>query len=504
MGTNDYTIFSFVKRNARIYGNRIALISGNERITHSQFLEKVNQLSCGLMGAGVEKGDRIGILSQNSLEYVYLCGAAAKIGAIILPINWRLDSGEIEYIISDGTPKIVFVSSEFQDRIKPLISRFGFIKKTYALDQAEGFFEAFNHLMDREETIPEGDIRSDDDYLIIYTAAVQGRPRGALLSHQNVIASNLESIYYWTLTKEDVHLLILPMYHIAGLGMVLSVMQVGGSSIIIPKFDADLALKHIQEDKVTVFGEFPPILKTLVEKVEGGNYDLSSVRHVVGLDDPDIIKKFQEMSGGTFWSAYGQSETTGIFSFAPYFERPGSAGLPSFMAEVEIVDEYDNFVETGQSGEIVIRGPMVFKGYWNLEKENAYIFRNGWHHTGDMGSFDADGYLWYKGRSTTKELIKTGGENVYPAEVETAILKHPAVKEAAVFGVPDSKWGETIKAVCVLKQGERLTEIELIEFVAGRIARYKKPNHVVFTSSLPKNENGLIDRQKVKADYEKV
>lgn len=134
MSPNDYTIFSFVKRNARIYGNRIALISGNERITHGQFLEKVNQLSCGLMDAGVEKGDRIAILSQNSLEYVYLCGAAAKIGAILLPINWRLDSGEIEYIISDGTPKIIFVSSEFQDMMKPLISRFGFIKKTYALE----------------------------------------------------------------------------------------------------------------------------------------------------------------------------------------------------------------------------------------------------------------------------------------------------------------------------------------------------------------------------------
>jgi acyl-CoA synthetase (AMP-forming)/AMP-acid ligase II len=505
MNPNNYNIFSFIKRNAKIYGNRIALISGNERITHRQFLEKVNQLSCGLMGAGVEKGDRIAILSQNSLEYVYLSGAAAKIGAIILPINWRLDSEEIKYIISDGTPKIMFVSSEFQDRIKPLMSKIGFIKKTYALGQADGFFEAFNHLMISEGISPEANIRSDDDYVIIYTAAVEGRPRGALLSHQNVIASNLQSIYYWALTKEDVHLLVLPFFHIAGLGMVLSVMQVGGSNIIIPKFDVDLALKYIQEDKVTVLGEFPPILRTLVEKTKGGNYDLSSVRHVVGLEDhPDIIKKFEEMSGATFWSAYGQSETSGIFSLAPYFERPGSAGLPSFIVEAEIVDDYGNFVETGQTGEIVVRGPVIFKGYWNLEKENAYIFRNGWHHTGDMGSFDADGYLWYKGRAPAKELIKTGGENVYPAEVEKVILRHSAVKETVVIGVPDSRWGEAIKAICVLKQGATLTETELIEFVAARIARYKKPNHVVFTSSLPRKEDGLIDREKVKANYETV
>ena len=504
MNPSNYNIFSFVKRNAKVYGDRIALILRNERITHGQFLKKVNQLSCGLMGAGAEKGDRIAILSQNNLEYVYICGAAAKIGAIILPINWRLDSEEIEYIIADGTPKIIFVSSEFQDRIKPLISKFGSIKKTYALGQAEGFFEAFNNLMISEGISPERNISSDDGYLLIYTAAVEGRPRGALLSHQNVIAANLQSIYYWTLTKEDVHLLVLPFFHIAGLGMVLSVMQVGGSNIIIPKFDVDLALRHIQEDKVTVFWEFPPILKTLLEKVEGGNYNLSSVRHVIGLDHPDIIKKFEEMSGATFWSGYGQSETSGVFSFAPYFERPGSAGLPSFIVEAEIVDNYDNFLETGQTGEIVVRGPVVFKGYWNREKENAYISRNGWHHTGDIGSFDADGYLWYEGRTPAKELIKTGGENVYPAEVEKVILQHPAVKETVVIGVTDSRWGEAIKAICVLKQGAILTETELIEFVAARIARYKKPNQVVFTSSLSKKEDGLIDRPKVKADYEKV
>jgi len=283
--------------------------------------------------------------------------------------------------------------------------------------------------------------------------------------------------------------------------MALNVMQAGGSNILIPKFDVDLALKHIQEDKVTFFAEFPPMLQTLLEKTEEDNCDLSSLRHVAGLDQPDTVKRFEEMSGATFWSLYGQSETSGFVSLAPYFERPGSAGVPCCMAEVEIVDDYGNILETGKSGEIVIRGPMVFKGYWNLEKDNEYTFRDGWHHTGDKGHLDKDGYLWYAGRKAEKELIKPGGENVYPAEVEKAILEHPSVKESVVIGVPDSQWGEAIKAICVLKDGESVTEAEIIEFVAGRIARYKKPKYVVFVPDLPKTEGGIIDKERVKEDY---
>ena len=503
MGLYDYTIYSIIKRNARVNGNRTALIYGNQRITHRQFLEKVDRLSCGLLGAGLKRGDRIGVLGQNSLEYVYLYGAAAKVGAIMIPINWRLDSEEIKYVISDGAPKILFASPEFQDTIRPLISRLGCIEKTFTLGQAQGSFSAFDDLMYSKLICPEVDVCSNDGYVIIYTAAVEGKPRGVELTHQNPIASNLQNMYYMALNWEDVHLLMLPLFHIAGLGMTLSVMQAGGSNIIIPKFDVDFVLKHIQEDKVTVFGEFPPMLQTLLEKAEEGDYNLSSLRHVVGLDYPDTVKRFEEMTGATFWAAYGQSETSGVFSFAPYSERPGSAGVPSFMVEVQIIDDYGNIMETGKSGEIVIRGPMVFKGYWNLEKDNEYTFRDGWHHTGDNGHLDKDGYLWYVGRKAEKELIKPGGENVYPAEVEKVILEHPLVEEVSVIGIPDKQWGEAIKAICVLKQSESLAENELVEFVAARIAWYKKPKYVVFVPNLPKTEDGLIDRERVKADYGK-
>ena len=501
MGLYDYTLYSVFKRNAKVQKDHVAWICGEERITNQQFLHRIDQVACGLLNMGVARGDRIAVLAQNSMEYIYLYGAAAKIGAVMLPINWRLKHEEIEYVISDGEPTLLFVGSEFQELMDSLVPKFGFIKGKYAMGPMTPGFAAFNDLMDNDGDCPELDVKADDAYVIIHTAAVAGRPRGATLSHNNIITNNLQCMYTWELTDKDCNLCMLPLFHIAGLGTCLNLVQAGGKNIVLPKFDADLALKHIQDDKVTFMVEFAPILGNLLDRNEELRYDLSSLRVAGGLDVPETVKRFEDTTEGTFWTAFGQSETSGFVTFAPYFERPGSAGVPAYMAEVAIVDEKDNFVETGIPGEIVVQGPTVFKGYWNLDKDNEYTFRNGWHHTGDMGRFDEDGYLWYTGRMPEKELIKPGGENVYPAEVETAVLEHPLVEEVSVIGVPDQQWGEAIKAVCVLKQGASLEESELIEFVASKIARFKKPKHVVFVPELPKSEDKTIDRARVKEQY---
>jgi long-chain acyl-CoA synthetase len=294
---------------------------------------------------------------------------------------------------------------------------------------------------------------------------------------------------------------MLPLFHVAALGTSLNVMHAGGKNVVMPRFDPDRALKHIQDDRVTIFIEFPPMLETLFERNKELGCQLKSLRIVGGLDQPETVKKFEELTGGTFWIAYGQSEVSGLVTSAPYFEKAGSAGLPGFMAEVQIADEYGKFLKPGKNGEIVVRGPMVFNGYWKLEKDTADTFRDGWHHTGDQGHFDSDGYLWYSGRMPEKELIKPGGENVYPAEVEKAILEHPHVKEVCVIGVPDAQWGEAIKAVCVLEQDVTLGETELTDFVASKIARFKKPKYLEFVTQLPRNDEGLIDREKVKATF---
>lgn len=501
MGLYDFTIYHLIKRNAKFYSGRTALICGDVKITNQQFLYIVDRLAAGLQQAGIEKGDRLGVLAQNCPEFVYLYGAAAQIGAIMLPVNWRLQPEEVAYIVSDSTPKLLVAGAEFQDLAASLLTKFDFVKKAYALGPAAGEFASFQDLMEGSGDVTEVEVSDMDDYLIIHTAAVAGKPRGGVLTHKNLIAANIQSIVAWGLSPEDCHLCILPLFHIAGLGACLNLIHAGGSNVILPKFEPDMALKHIQEDKVSMIPVFPPILSTLLERNKELKYDLTSLRIVGGLDTPETIQQYEEQTGGTFWTGFGQTETTGIISYGAYREKPGAAGIPGVLTELEIMDQSGNIIKTGETGEIVVRGPVVFRGYWNLAKETEYTFRNGWHHTGDMGRLDEDGYLIYAGRMPEKELIKSGGENVYPSEVEKVILEHPRVTEACVIGVADEQWGEAVKAVCVLKKDESLAEAKLAEFVASKIARYKKPRYITYVSELPKTAEGSIDRVKVKAEH---
>ena len=501
MGVYDFTIGSIIERNARVHADRIGWVCGEEKITHLQFSKSVSRLAHGLINAGVEKGDRIGVLAQNSMAYFYLYGAAAKLGAVMLPINFRLSSEEIEYIINDGEPKLLFVGSEYIENIGSITSRLPSVQRFYSMADEIEKFSSFHSLLEKNEIEHACEVSAGDSFVIIHTAAVSGNPRGAVLSHRGLVSANLQSMYAWKLTSNDCHLCMLPLFHVAALGTALNVLHAGGKNIVMPRFDPDRALKHIQDDRVTVFIEFSPMLENLFDRNRELKCNLETLRIVGGLDQPQTAKKFEELTGGTFWTAYGQSEVSGLVTLAPYFERAGSAGLPGFMAEVKVMDESGHFLESGKDGEIVVRGPMVFNGYWNLSEDNQYTFRDGWHHTGDQGHFDQDGYLWYAGRMPEKELIKPGGENVYPAEVEKAILEHPVVSEVCVIGVPDERWGEAIMAICVLKPGKTLAHSELIEFVTSKIARYKKPKFLTIVPQLPKTEEGLIDRQKVKADF---
>jgi long-chain acyl-CoA synthetase len=248
--------------------------------------------------------------------------------------------------------------------------------------------------------------------------------------------------------------------------------------------------------------EFAPILSSIIEQSEKNGIDIKSLRAPIGLDEPATIEKYQTMTGGSFYVGYGQTENSIGVTFGRYNDRPGSAGKISPITNVQIVDDHDLPVTVGQVGEIITKGPLVFKGYWNLPEDNRHIFRNGWQHTGDLGRFDEDGYLWYAGRKADKELIKPGGENVYPAEVEKVLLEHPAIEMTVVFGVPDPKWKEGIKAVCKLKDGYTIEPQKLIEFVGNRIASYKKPQHVEFVTELPLLESGLPDRNKIKKLFE--
>jgi long-chain acyl-CoA synthetase len=279
----------------------------------------------------------------------------------------------------------------------------------------------------------------------------------------------------------------------------MAVFHAGGKNVVVTRFDPSETLDHIEKSKVTMIGCFPPMLNKLLESTAQANYDLSSLRHIRGIEDLETIRKFKEKFGTEFWTAYGQTETAGAVTICPYFERLGSVGKSSPISKINIVDEYDCPVGSNTEGEILVRGPLVFKGYWNETEMTRHTLREGWHHTGDVGRMDEQGYLWFIKRKAEKELVKSGGENVYPKEVEEVIREHPQIKEVAVIGVRDKEWGEAVKAICVLESPETVTPQELIDFLADKIAKYKRPKYIEYVDSLPTLKDGRLDREKIKA-----
>lgn len=501
MGLHDITVYDIVRKNSVFRRGQIGFVCGDTCMSFSQFGQEVDRVASGLAAMGVTKGDRIAVVAMNCHEFLVLYGAAARLGAIMLPINWRLKPEEIGVILEDCTPKVLVGSSEYLEMLAGLVEKCPFVAHRLAFGEGGEGFWPLAGIGQKGERVPETQVRATDPFVIIHTAAVEGRPRGAVLSHGNIVAANVQSMAVMGIREDTVYLNMLPLFHIAGLGMAMHVMHAGGRNVIMRKFDAPEAARWIEKEKVSVMETFPPMLSMILDAAEQIGADLRSLKAVGGLDHPDTMERCQRATGAKFFTGFGQTETSGFCTICPLDERPGSAGREGPLVRVRLVDDYDREVPVGTPGEITVRGPLVFLGYWNLPRETDYTLREGWHHTGDIGRLDEDGYLWYVKRKAEKELIKPGGENVYPAEVEKALLEHPDVEEACVFGVPDKQWGEAIKAVCVKKPDSSLEPPELIDFVASRIARYKKPKHVLFVESLPKTQEGLVDREEVKARF---
>jgi long-chain acyl-CoA synthetase len=499
VGLRHVTLGDILRRNARLFSDRSVIVCGRERISHRDYLERSERLAAGLAAQGVQQGDRVAVVARNCLEFAELYGAAALIGAIMLPVNWRLNKDEIAYVLADGLPRVVIVGPEDQPTIAGMQDELPASTKYFGIGSAAAAFQPFAELTSAGASPPAVEVDPDQGYVIIHTAAIEGRPRGALISQTGLIAASMQLASAWQLDERDVALVAVPLFHVTGLGQMLTAQLAGGASVIMAKFDPAVCARTIETEKVSTFAEFAPMLMNLLDKAAETGTSLSSLRAVVGLDTAETIGRFEKACpDARFWAVYGQSETSGLVTLSRWRERPGSAGRPTPLNVIAVVNELDEPVETGHVGEIVVRGPMVFCGYWGRREDNDVTFRNGWHHTGDMGRFDAEGYLFYSGRSPAKELIKPGGENVYPAEVENVIREHAAIAEVSVIGVPDPQWGEAVKAVCVCRPRQSVAASDLAEFVASKLAHYKKPKHVVFVDALPKNSAGAIDRAAVK------
>lgn len=499
---HGFTVYDVIARGALAHGDAPAVIQGERQLSFRAFHHRVDALAGGVTALGIGKGDRICILAQNDAAYLDLYGACARQGIIAYPINWRLSPGEVEQVVERAAPSMMVVDASTLALVEGWPERMPSLAHWYQLGESTGpGFTPFATLYRTDAAPVPADVAPDDPFAVISTAAVDAIPRGAVLTHANVVAANLTAMACLGYTAADRYLLALPLFHITGLGHAMAHMHAGGASVVVARYDAEEAVRLIDRHRVTHVSDFPPVLATLLDAAEKLGSGLPSLKYVSGLDAPDTIRRLHERTGAHFWTGFGQSETSGFVSLQRVVDKPGVAGKPVPLAQVKLVDDDDQDVPVGTPGEIVVRGPLVFQGYFGQPEVTAYTFRNGWHHTGDVGRFDADGYLSYVKRKPEKELIKPGGENVYPAEVETVIMQMEGVSGVCVYGIPDARWGEAIKAVVEVKAAGRYTARQVSDFVGSRIARFKRPHAVAFAEALPRAADGAVDRDAVKATW---
>ncbi len=502
MSPHAFTVYDMIARGAAVHGDAPAVIHGERALSFGELGRRVDALAGGLAGLGLTKGDRVCVLAQNDPAYLELYGACARQGVVAYPINWRLTADEVERVVERAAPEMFVADASTLGVVAGWPRSKTAVPHWYQFGQSPGpGFAPWSSLYQEGTAPPPADVAPDDAFAVISTAAVDVVPRGAALTHANVLTANLVAAAAFGYTPADRYLLALPLFHITALGTALAHMHAGGASVLVSRFDAEEAVRLIDRHRITHVSDFPPVLSTLLDAAEKLGSRRPSLRDVAGLDAPPTIQRLHEQTRAAFWTGFGQSETSGFVSLQRVKDRPGAAGRPVSVCRVALVDDYDREVPVGTPGEIVVRGPLVFQGYFGQPDVTAYTFRNGWHHTGDVGRFDADGYLYYVKRKPEKELIKPGGENVYPAEVETVIVQMEGVSGVCVYGVPDVRWGEAVKAVVEVKPAGRYTAQQVTDYVGSKIARFKRPHVVAFTDALPRTADGAVDRDAVKTRW---
>src|SRR5437870_6579492 len=407
MSVHGFTVYDMIARGALVHGDAPAVIQGERQLSFREFQRQVDALAGGLLALGIGKGDRICILAQNDVAYVDLYGACARQGIVAYPINWRLTAQEVERVVERAAPTMMVADASTLPVVGEWPRTRHAITHWYQFGDAPASgFRALSSLY-REGVPPAAaDVSSDDPLAVISTAAVDVIPRGAVLTHANVLTASLVVVAALGFTAADRYLLALPLFHITALGNLVAHMHAGGASVVVARFDAEEAVRLIDTHRITHVSDFPPVLANLLDAAQKLGSKLPSLKHVSGLDAPPTIQRLHDETQAQFWTGFGQSETTGFVSIQRVRDKPGAAGRPIAVCRLRLVDDYDREVPTGTPGEIVVRGPVVFQGYFGQPDVTAYTLRNGWHHTGDVGRFDEDGWLYYARRKPEEELIK--------------------------------------------------------------------------------------------------
>ena len=506
-----------IYRNALLYPEHEVFICGKQRIAFAQYNARVNRLIHALHSMGVRKGDRIGIFSWNCLEYADVYGAAMKGGFIMSPFNPRLQARELEYLINYSEINTLFVGRELIEMVNQLRPRFPNVQNYVSLEtSAPGMISHHDLLSAYSEEEADVRVNEEDPFLIAFTSGTTGEPRGALYTEGRNIQNTRTRAIQLGIETGDKHVVILPLFHMAGFSHFWVFFYIGGCNVIMEQksFDPKATLQTIQDEKVTDIHIVPTQLVTMLAMPNVDQYDLGSLKRIwyaASSMPTELLKRGMERFGSIFMQAYGQTESGPDITYFPKKSHQvldkspeeqkvlASCGQPCLGVHPRIVDENNNDVKPYAVGEIIVQSKTVMVEYWHKPDETRNVMIDGWLHTGDMGYYDPQGYIYIVDRK--KDMIISGGENVYPREIEEVLYKHPAVAEAAVIGVPDELWIERVHAVIVLREGRHATEDEVIEFCKLHLARYKAPKSIEFVESLPKNPQGKILKREIREKY---
>ena len=473
------------------------------QFTYAEFDAAVNRAAAMLTKYGIRKGDAVGLLLPNSVEYVIAYFACWRLGAVAGPINSLLKSREISYVISNSDAKALLVNSEYLPLVDGIRTEKTTVQAVITFDsEAEATEEFADDATSGLPPIPEVD--SEDEAIIIYTSGTTGKPKGCLLTHANLI-TNAKQISSWLgFTERDRLLSVMPLFHMNAVSVTtMAALYAGGSTVVSPKFSASRFWQVISDYQITSFGSVATMLSMLLSTYPKGvpeGLSTDQLRFAMCGSAPvpaEVLKRFEETFHCLVVEGYGLSESTCRSTFNPPDERrrPGSCGLP-IGNDMRVVDEEDTEVPDGTLGEIVLRGENILKGYHKNPEATSVAFRNGWFHTGDVGYRDADGFYYIVDRKS--DMIIRGGENIYPREIDEVLYQHPAIAAAAAIGVPDPLYGEEVAVFIVLKPGTEATEEEIIAFCSARLADYKCPKTVRFVEEIPKGPTGkLLKRELV-------
>jgi fatty-acyl-CoA synthase len=483
------------------FPDRTALIHENKRFTYRQFNERSNRIAQALLSFGLQKGDRVATLLFNSPELVEVFMGAAKVGGVFTPINFRLAAEEVIYLVNHSDARIFAFGEEFFSLVGNIFPQLHKVERFISVGKAP-FPRALEYeplLLGSRDDEPRIAVSEEEECQMLYTSGTTGRPKGAVLTHGNVLW-NLMNMLLAREDKEGESALISgPLYHAAALNNHFLIrLALAGASVLMRHFDPRRFMEIIEREKVNVISGAPAMFHLLLNLPEVEKYDTRSItRCTLGSSTlPDetkqkLLKLFPNAGG--IYDVYGATEaspTVTVLKAADSFRKTACVGPAVLFLEVKIVDGQDREVPRGEPGEIICRGPNVMKGYYKDPEGTAEALNGGWLHTGDIGRMDEEGFVYIVDRK--KDMIISGGENIYPREIEELLYHHPKIREAAAVGIPDPLWGESVKVFVALKAGMTMSEEEVIEYCKAHLASYKKPKVVAFVDSLPRNPSGKV------------